>query len=348
MTKNSNPVAVIISDIHYNLQTLELADKSVRQAISKANELKIPLIVAGDLHDTKANMRAECVNTMLDTFSLLEVPCFILRGNHDQINEKSESHSLNFLAKEGNEDTPPINIVDRSQFTNMIAVGKMSLHFIPYQHDLEMFKFYLDQIDKGSTIIMHQGVKGSNAGDYMQDPTAIDKDLLADYRVISGHYHTRQDIKCGRPRKGAAGLMSYIGNPYTLNFGEANDPEKGFRILNEDGTLDFISTNLRKHVVIEINRGAFTLQDIKLGDIVKVKVTDTKEVLARLTKEYVAKMINYNEFRLELIPLETSSLPAVNTTISSKDTLDELIDTLSNTSDDQKLRLKTLWKDLCA
>lgn len=336
MTKNSNPVAVIISDIHYNLQTLELADKSVRQAIAKANELKIPLIVAGDLHDTKANMRGECIEAMINTFCILKVSCFILRGNHDQINEKSNKHSLNFLDLIEN-----VTVIDH--FTQHIG-----LSFIPYQHDLEMFKFYLDQIDKGSTIIMHQGVKGSNAGDYMQDPTAIDKDLLADYRVISGHYHTRQDIKCGRPRKGAAGLMSFIGNPYTLNFGEATDPKKGFRVLNDDGTLDFISTNLRKHVVIEINRGAFTVQDIKLGDIVKVKVTDTKEVLARLTKEYVAKMINYNEFRLELIPLETSSLPAVNTTISSKDTLDELIDTLSNTSDDQKLRLKTLWKDLCA
>jgi len=332
----SKPIAVIISDVHYNLQTLELADAAMRLAIAKANQLQVPLIVAGDLHDTKANMRGECIEAMINTFCILKVSCFILRGNHDQINEKSNKHSLNFLDLIEN-----VTVIDH--FTQHIG-----LSFIPYQHDLEMFKFYLDQIDKGSTIIMHQGVKGSNAGDYMQDPTAIDKDLLADYRVISGHYHTRQDIKCGRPRKGAAGLMSYIGNPYTLNFGEATDLKKGFRVLNADGTLDFISTNLRKHVVIEINRGAFTVQDIKLGDIVKVKVTDIKEVLARLTKEYVAKMINYNEFRLELIPLETSSLPAVNTTISSKDTLDELIDTLSNTSDDQKLRLKTLWKDLCA
>lgn len=332
----SNPVAVIISDVHYNLQTLELADAAMRLAIAKANQLQVPLIVAGDLHDTKANMRGECIEAMINTFCILKVSCFILRGNHDQINEKSNKHSLNFLDLIEN-----VTVIDH--FTQ-----DLGLNFIPYQHQIAMFEHYLDLVPKGGTIIMHQGVKGSNAGDYMQDPTAIDKDLLADYRVISGHYHTRQDIKCGRPRKGAAGLMSYIGNPYTLNFGEATDPKKGFRVLNDDGTLDFISTNLRKHVLIEINRGAFTVQDIKLGDIVKVKVTDTKEVLARLTKEYVAKMINYNEFRLELIPLETSSLPAVNTTISSKDTLDELIDTLSNTSDDQKLRLKTLWKDLCA
>ena len=59
------PTAVLISDVHYSLQTLPLADKVMRMAIDKANSLGVPLIVAGDLHDTKANMRAECVNAMI-------------------------------------------------------------------------------------------------------------------------------------------------------------------------------------------------------------------------------------------------------------------------------------------
>jgi DNA repair exonuclease SbcCD nuclease subunit len=95
----NKPIAVLISDVHYNVQTLELADKAVRLAINKANELQVPLIVAGDLHDTKANMRAECVNAMIETFKNTDTSTFIIVGNHDKINEKSDKNALNFLNK---------------------------------------------------------------------------------------------------------------------------------------------------------------------------------------------------------------------------------------------------------
>lgn len=329
----SKPKAVIISDIHYNINTIFLADLALRSAIKRANELQVPLIVAGDLHDTKANMRGECSTAMINTLTLLEETCYILRGNHDQINEKSSSHSLDFLKL-----MPNVYVIDTFM---QIA----DFNFIPYQHQIAMFEHYLDLVPKGATIIMHQGVKGSSAGDYIQDPTAIDKELLADYRVISGHYHTRQDIKCGRPRQGAIGLMSYVGNPYTLNFGEANDPEKGFRVLNQDGTLDFVPTNLRKHIVID---NLDNVPELTQGDIVKVKLTDTKENLAAITKQQIASIINFTDFRLELIPLETNSVLTEHAVVSSEHTLDSLIDNLQNTSVDQKTRLKTLWKDLCA
>lgn len=332
MMKNSNPKAVIISDIHYNINTLPLADAALRQAVAKAHELNVPLIIAGDLHDTKANLRGECVTAMINTLNMVTTPTYILRGNHDQINEKSEQHSLDFLKL-----IPNVLVID--DFNQDIG-----LNFIPYQHQIAMFEHYLDLVPTGSTIIMHQGVKGSNAGDYMQDPTAIAKELLADYRVISGHYHTRQDIKCGRPRQGAIGLMSYVGNPYTLNFGEANDPEKGYRILNQDGTLDFVPTNLRKHIVID---NLDNIPELNPGDIVKVKLTDTKENLVAITKQQIASIINFNDFRLELIPLESNSVLLQDTVVSSEHTLDSLIDNLQNTSVEQKTRLKTLWKDIC-
>ena len=79
----SKPIAVLISDVHYNLTTLPLADAAMRQAIAEANSLGVPLIVAGDLHDTKANLRGECVNAMIEAFAMLDHGCYILRGNHD-------------------------------------------------------------------------------------------------------------------------------------------------------------------------------------------------------------------------------------------------------------------------
>ncbi|MES1987480.1 MAG: metallophosphoesterase, partial [Pseudomonadota bacterium] len=85
------------ADVHYSVPTLPLADAAVRQAIDKPNELNVPLIVAGDLHDTKANVRGECMIAMRKTFCKAITSVVILRGNHDALNEKSQEHSLCFL-----------------------------------------------------------------------------------------------------------------------------------------------------------------------------------------------------------------------------------------------------------
>ncbi len=339
----SKPLAVLISDVHYNITTLPLADAAMRMAIAKANELGAPLIVAGDLHDTKANLRAECVNAMIETFKTLGVNCYVLRGNHDSINEKSTTHALNFLP-----DT--VTLADK----DMIFAHDCNVWIVPYQHDVNDMYQKLKEIQdmQGSTIIMHQGVHGSLSGEYIQDKTAIPKEWLKDFRVISGHYHTRQDIKCGRPQKGAVGLFSYIGNPYTLNYAEANDPPKGFQILMDDGTLEFIPTNLRRHIVLNVDKiqitGKVPVEDIRDIDLVKVKYTGTKEELSKINKQTLGKELGLpDSYKLELIPLDTKSTQENVPHRSTNESLDTIIDTMPNTTDSQKERLKTLWRNLC-
>jgi DNA repair exonuclease SbcCD nuclease subunit len=361
----SKPIAVLISDVHYNLQTLPLADAAMRQAISKANELDIPLIVAGDLHDTKANMRAECVNAMIETFNMCRTKCYIIRGNHDALNEKSEAHSIGFLNRLGEvEDLdksnwdnyvsePAVVVVDQPNFFNDLgAFNGNSVHLIPYHHDVSQLRKYLSTVDKGSTIIMHQGIQGSNSGEYIQDKSAITKEDVADFRVISGHYHARQDIKTGRPQKGAVGLFSYVGNPYTLNFGEASDPEKGFQILMNDGSLEFVPTDLRRHcsftcdtLFLNDTRKA-TLPGLKAEDLLWVKVLGSKEELLTVTKTKIANKLQLTQdFRLDLIPTDTETQsPADTKQLTSGELLDKLIDSLSNTTDERKTRLKELWR----
>lgn len=347
----SKPVAVLISDVHYSVHTLKLADAAMRQAIDKANELLVPLVVAGDLHDTKANLRAECVSQLRHIFKVVpKVPVYIIVGNHDRINEKSEAHSLTFL----------------SDYVRMVEQPAgypyfdetLKLYLVPYHHDTYPLKRMLKAIPVDSTLIMHQGIIGSNSGDYIQDKSALSKEDVADFRVISGHYHQRQDIKCGRPRKGAVGLFSYIGNPYTLNFGEANDPPKGFQILMDDGALEFVPTNLRKHVVIEhdVNdlnstgffNGSSEHLNLKPDDLIWVKFKATKEQLSVIDRATVSKILDLEgfNFRLDLIPLGTRTIEPKSEAISQPEILDNLIDSLTNTSDECKIRLKQTWKDL--
>lgn len=343
----SNPIACIISDVHYNIQTLPLADVAMRQAIKKANDLQVPLIIAGDLHDTKANMRAECVNAMIKTFNTLEQDAYVLVGNHDKINEKSTEHSLNFLK---NEHGNVVLVVDSPGFFNELgAINGNSIHLIPYQYDVEVLRSYLKKVDHDSCLIMHQGLQGSDSGEYIQDKSALTHEDVKDFRVISGHYHARQDIKVGRPRKGAVGLFSYIGNPYTLGFGEANHPEKGFQILNDDGTLEFVPTNLRKHIIWELQYDSQNkiLVRPSSNDLLWVKVLGNKEQLSNTTKKMISD--NYKldqDFRLDLIPTdEVSTYQKKTKDMSQNEILDDIIDS-KDLSDIKKQELKELWKNL--
>ena len=339
----SNPVAVLISDIHYNLQTLPVADAALRQAVDKANELDVPLIIAGDLHDTKANLRAECVNAMRKTLEHLidREGSALMVGNHDKINEKSKDNALSFVDE----------FIPVYSGREPIEVDDKDLYIIPYQHDLDAFKAYLDTVPKGSTIIMHQGVHAALSGEYIRDHTAVPKEWLKDYRVISGHYHTRQTIRTNpEPQRGYVGLLDYIGNPYTLNYAEVNDPPKGFQILNNDGSLTFVPTNLRQHIIFDIPIDRLEAYAPAINpspdDLVWVKIKGPSDRLAKLTKSDVAAALNLkSNFKFDMIP-EGIVTQALVKEVPPNELLDQLIDSIENADDTRKERLKTLWKSL--
>lgn len=342
---NRKPVAVLISDIHYNLNNLELADKATRMAVAKANRHNVPLIVAGDLHDTKASLRGECIKAILDTLGACRTPSIVIVANHDRINEKSTAHSLEFLRN-------TTVLIDKPRVVNISCVNGKYLQLIPYYHDPDELRDYLKRVDPGTRIIMHQGIEGSNMGDYVQDKSAIRPEDVANFRVISGHYHGRQTINTGPLRPGYVGQFDYIGSPFTHTYGEANDPPKGFQVLHSDGSLEFIPTNLRKHVVINC-----TTNDLKVAGTISVnpddllwfKITDTRENLVLVTRHMVEKAYSLNgmSFRLDLIPTDTKTeTPAYISINTQSEILDGMIESVTGSSDDQKLRLKILWKSL--
>lgn len=333
----NKPLAVIISDIHYNINTLPLADAAMRQAINKANELDVPLIVAGDLHDTKANLRGECINAMIETFKkCAEVP-YVLVGNHCRINEKAPAHSLNFLQ-------PYANIVDSPLWCESAAAW-----LLPYYHDPEECRSDIKDLRSnrlGGLFIMHQGIEGSHSGDYIQDKSAIRPEDVAGMRVISGHYHRRQTITLPY-----GGTWNYIGNPFTLNYAEASDPPKGFQVLMSDGSLEFVPTNLRKHQIFEGTMAGLEYDMPGLGltdDLAWVEIKDKRENLM-LSKTEIAKRLKFDiPFRLDLIPIDSkTTAPDPSLKLSQGPLLDSLIDSLGNTSDERKTRLKQTWKGLC-
>lgn len=341
----AQPICVVSGDIHYNLNNLEAADKSTRMAIAKANELKVPFLANGDTQDQKANLRAECVNAMIETFKTAEITPYINIGNHCKIHAKSKEHALNFLR-------PYATVVDEPMYCPLLRG-----HVIPYHDDVEELRTFLKHLPENSLVYLHQGLNGSDMGEYITDHSALNPDDLRNFRSILSHYHARQDIKCGRPRKHAVGLASYVGSPYSASFGEANDPEKGFQILMDDGTLEFVPTNLRRHVVMNYtyarhedgSETMFTDHCKRLNgdELIWVKINGTKEMLAKVTKEGMAKLIGRSEFRLDLIPTDNDTRYSNKTEgMRQSEILDDCIDNKNSLSHEKKQELKKLWKNL--
>lgn len=322
------PIAVLGSDIHYNRNTLELADASVKQMIDKANELQVQLIICGDMHDSKADLRAECVSAMLSTLKKADIEPIVLIGNHDRVNEKSSKHSLEFL-----NDYCSIIDLPTAWYCSMYV------ELIPYQHDTEALKRHISSLPKNSRIIMHQGVMGSEAGHYIQDKSALSKQDLASHTVYSGHYHKRQTMVLPED-----GKFTYVGNPYTMNYGESNDPEKGFLILYSDFTHDFVPTNLRKHRVVDTAvQNIHHILGLNNNDLNWIKLRGTSEQLNKVNRQIIQEALGITNFKLDLISEELSVTIENDGYMSDNELLDKIIENY-RISSDQKDRLKQLWK----
>lgn len=323
----NSPIAVCISDIHFSVKNLELASEALSASILKAIELQVPLIIAGDLNDTKAIIRAEVANRLIEILSLAKTPVYILVGNHDLINEKGHEHSLNFLR-------PYATIIDKPSF---ITRGNSSITMVPYLSNsvfLQESKWYFNTI-----IIMHQGVKGAWMGDYIQDKTSIDRTF--NVPVISGHYHRHQTV----------GSVTYIGSPYTMSFGEANDGPKGFLILNSDGTYIRQILNLRKHVVIETHVDDLTrpIQNLNKDDLLWIKISGTSGELKKINKDELREQLKIPcSFKLDLIPTDDGRSELKDDEskqLTNAEIFDNVIDT-TNLTEENKTRLKNLWKGI--
>lgn len=326
----SSPIAVLTSDLHFNLNTLEIASQALRAALAKAEALQLPLIIAGDLQDTKAIIRGEVANRLIEILQGSSVKVFILRGNHDQLSEKTEEHALNYLR-------PYATIVDAPRWYQ-------NLLLIPYQNQSESLAYIIknEGVLPDSILVVHQGFLGAAMGDYIQDKSSISPDAVKDFTVISGHYHKHQII----------GTVTYIGSPYTITFGEANDGQKGYLILNSDGTFTREILNLRKHVILNANLTEesldFHVDPLKINpdDLVWLKIHGPQSLLQKVNKQKIGlKLFGHANYKLDLIGTESVPKEQPVSQYSDKDILDKIIDEQPET-EHQRRYLKSLWKEL--
>lgn len=316
---------VLISDVHYSLSTYKIADIAFRAAIDKAAELNVPLIDNGDITNDKAILRAEYINALILSLKYAKqknVKVYLNVGNHSLINEKAKEHTLAFLS-------PYAIVVDTPATID-------GFNFIPYQSNSVDFYKALSLFPKNSTVFGHQGTIGGQLGDYIKDSSAIDPQLILDWKVFLGHYHDHYKL---------FNTVS-VGNPYTLTFGEAKDKQKGFLILNHDGSFIREVLNLRKHIIKECTLLTLNdpIDDYNQGDLVWIKVTGTRSELGNIDKKDLGqRLFGHSNFKLDLYPIEDNRQALEITHMSDAELLDQIIDNGSEPTD-EKLVLKSLWR----
>lgn len=332
------PVLCITGDIHFNLQTLELASSSLRQLLAKARELNIPAVINGDLNDTKAIVRAEVANRLIEILEPEDpTRVFINTGNHDLINQKATASSLNFLR-------PYAQVIGVPTYVDAIKSW-----IVPYFSENADLQTFLNAVPDGSRLIVHQGLIGADMGSYVKDSSSLAPEAFANFRTVASHFHRRQQIQCGKLRKGGVGTFTYCGSPYTISFSESGDGPKGINVLYDDGSLELVPTGLRKHVIIEMNS---TELNYELGvdpkDLLWIKVKGPTSDLAKLKKSDVAVIVGHSNFKLDKIYTDAPVLEEKAAEMTEAQVMDALIDAGSE-SDAKKSALKSLWRELvCA
>lgn len=329
------PVCVAWGDTHWTLATLELATSVTRQGLALAQELNVPVLLNGDTLDAKAIIRAEVANRLLQLLTDAPVPVIVNVGNHDLINSKSKEHSLNFLK-------PIVDVVDAPRF-----VQSINAWVIPYMDDGDELAALLGTLPKGSTLFLHQGIIGAKMGAYIKDKSSLPKETFADFRTYFSHYHQAQQIKCGRPRRGAIGLASYLGSPYSVTAAEAEDGPKGINVIYDDGTFELVPTNLRKHV--KAKRTVETVLDpipnLKSNDIFQLSVEGSATELAKLDKKLIGMThLGHSNFKLDKI-VTSINIPEAPAQVTSAELMDSLVDSTTE-SEAQKKLIKELWREI--
>jgi DNA repair exonuclease SbcCD ATPase subunit len=268
---------VAISDVHISLKNLDVSVLTLTQALNRARELKVDLVIPGDLNDGKAIMRSEWVKALIDLFTdYSDVTIHILIGNHDLDNKNSESNSLYFLRTLKN-----VILYDRPCMLR--NTDETDWGVIPYQTSVANFLSCVKDMNalNVKNLIIHQGILGAFMGEYVVDETSISPEELSSFdMVISGHYHRSQKM---------GDNIYYCGSPFTTNFGEANETKFIWVVEKFDGKIVMKPelTNARRHYQLEFTSASATTQKPEYpdGSLLKVVVRGTKEFVKSQTLE---------------------------------------------------------------
>lgn len=201
--------ALAIADLHLSAKARDVYRFEVMATVAELLEKHKPqhLIILGDLTEEKDYHPAPLVNDVVDIIHGFSQFCqvLVLRGNHDYT--RDDFPFFRFLRRLKN--VRWINTVSR------IDLGKADCLFLPHTRDYKKDWAQTPPVEELEFIFAHNTFEGATT-EHGKKLSGIPTDIFddEDLPIISGDIHTPQTL----------GPVTYVGAPFTVDFGDAYDP----------------------------------------------------------------------------------------------------------------------------
>ena len=275
---------LFIGDLHVQINNLEdtgeifnLAD----QILEKDSAISMVCLL-GDIFHTHDVLRQE--------------PAFFVREKIKNLIEKYESR-VEWIALAGNHDysTPTAVTTDnavRLTLGDILTVvdnevlTKGRFAFVPFTGDNEEFLKKAMSPTRSTILVCHQTFDGSRYENNQTAPHGVDQNKLTQKLIISGHIHTKQNLK------NSYNEVVYVGTPRALNSNETN--EKKYLTVFDSDTYEFElhSTDhlVKQFIAIHLKQGDNTEETLskytwKPKDDVRVHISGNQEFYDRTLEQ---------------------------------------------------------------
>jgi len=231
---------LILTDTHLTDTNIEENLNIYNQAIAIAKEHELGRVLhGGDVFNSRASQKLSTLKgfkRILKLFKKNDMELYVIPGNHDKTDQTKTDSYLDIFDDHQ-------NLVVFKGTEKPLQIGSDSwLHFFPFfQEDVYRELLLKREIQPGKNMMLtHYGISGALDNDGNKTDSKIETGLFSKYhKVLIGHYHNRQKI---------GSKIEYIGSTHQANFGE--DDQKGFTLLKDDGSTQFIQSNFKKFIKV--------------------------------------------------------------------------------------------------
>ena len=355
MTILKNNKFIIIGDIHLGIRkdcawTYRYQLESLKKITQYAKDNNITTIVqTGDFFDT----RRAITHLLLMRFRTEIMPLFdelnliVLVGNHDIFYRESilpnapQEMFHSYKNVQVINDPTTIKINDQINFDIIPWICNDNRDTVMEFIDKSKSKYCAGHFEL-SGYFYYKGLKSNGSSNGFLDKYK---------QVYSGHYHTISE----------GDNVLYVGTPYTLTAGDANDP-RGFWVVdidkkNELLTHEFVENDVMNHKTINFDADTYVITD---ADDLAYK--NTNVIVNVLNRDSVKQKITSHSLEEYLIRLPVHGLKIIDTInydgvtmanvtsgdITVKDNTDLAYEYLEqlNLTDDQHTLTKAIFDDL--
>ena len=255
---------ILFSDLHYSHETKDTCFEVLRFIHKKALEINAKIYFLGDFWDhvyRRGTLPVDLLNEMVRFFSSeWRVFTTMIPGNHDYFDSAEEEHGLEMFKQFHH-----IHVLDSATVLDGVL-------FLPYRKKPDNIRNSIAETSEVNTIVGHLDIIGAKMNNTRKSTKGCSKDMFT-VPTYSGHYHTPS----------VHGNVRYIGSPYQVHLGEAED-KKHLCVIN------YKTGELVDQIPIDIGRHHYKVKHLsnpdqyKKGDRVIVEETFLEEDVSDLEK----------------------------------------------------------------